>query len=130
MPRVTATLTLPISRAGVYQYLRKRYDSELYRTVSLAAKGYVPPITCLEAVEDVKLCFRVPGRDVLFGIPMGSWKWCYELESLSDSETRVTIWYEWSLLVTFLSAWTVKHQAANELVETALALKALTRSKA
>lgn len=125
MPRVTATFNLPIPKARVYQYLRKRHDCDLYRTVSLATKGYVPPITCLEDVEDVKLCFRVPGRDVLLRIPMGSWKWCYELESLSDSETRITIWYEWSLLMTLLSAWTVRHQAANELVETALGLKAL-----
>ena len=49
----------------------------------------------------------------------------YDMIPAGDSLTQVNIWYRWGLFMSFITMFTVRHQAANELIETALALEAL-----
>ncbi len=125
MPSVKATIELAADVSVIYRYLRDRYDGDAYRSACLATKGYVPPVARTEDVENARLGFHVPAHDVLFKFPVGSWTWTYELESVKPDRTRVTIEYTWSWILSVLSSWTIRHQAANELAETVMALEAL-----
>lgn len=58
---------------------------------------------------------------------IGGWKWGYELKALSEAETEVEIRYSYGLWMAFLGAGTIGHQAANEIVETAISLDALSQ---
>jgi hypothetical protein len=74
----------------------------------------------VESDEPHYLCFWVKGRE---GI--GGWEWDYQLRAVAETATEVTICYRWSWVFSLLGAGTMRHQAANELVETAMALDAL-----
>lgn len=125
MPSIKATIEVPVKVSLTYGYLRDRYDGDAYRSACLATKGYVPPVARTEDVENDKLGFYVPARDVLFKFRTGFWTWTYEFESVKPDQTRVTIEYTWSWLLSALSFWTIRHQAANELAETVMAIEAL-----
>ena len=127
MPSLEASVTVPLPRARVYHYLRGRYEMPTFKYAALEAKGYMPRIERVVDDEPRKLVFWVRGRDGLLKFPIGGWRWSYDLASASGSETKVTIRYEWSWLMCLLTAWTVRLQAANELVETARALEALAQ---
>ena len=125
MPSLSTTIEVPVDLPVVYRYLRDRYDGEAYRFASLSVKGYVPSVMRVVEIDNRSLRFTVPGRDPLLRMPIGSWTWGYDIESAAAGRTRITIEYTWSVLLSVLSAWTVRHQAANEIAETALALQAL-----
>lgn len=125
MPSIKATIEMPLKASLVYQYLRERYDSDAYRSACLATKGYVPPVAKIEDIKDTFLRFCVPARDSLFRFSPGSWTWTYELESTNEEQTQVTIEYTWSWILSMLSFWTMRHQAANELAETVMAIEAI-----
>jgi len=125
MPSVSATVAIPLPVPVVYRYLQERYDREAHRTTSMATKGYVPTITTVETVQGRRLCFRVKGRDPLLRVFYGGWQWEYDLQAVGDRATQVTIRYCWSWVMSLLSAWAIRHQACNEIVETAMALDAL-----
>lgn len=130
MSRVSPTLVYALPAKRIYDYLRHRYDGDVFREASMAAKGYVPPIELVEASEPAKLVFTVPGRDGLLELAVGSWSWGYNIEAITEGQAKVTIWYEWGLGTGILGAGTVKLQAANEVVETAMALDALASADA
>lgn len=125
MGRVYGELEIACPAAQVYAYLRDRHKTHVYRSVCMMTKGYVPEIRCVAEQENERLSFSVAARDALFRFKTGSWRWTYELTRLEDDRTKVTITYQWSVLLSLLSAFTVRHQAANEVIETALALDAL-----
>jgi hypothetical protein len=95
----------------------------------MMTKGYVPKIHCVEEQENERLSFSVAGRDSLFRFKLGSWTWTYQMTSLERDRTKVAITYQWSIWLSLLSMFTVRHQAANELIETAMALDALAANK-
>lgn len=125
MPSASATVNVHATAATVYAYLESRYDSETHRSASLACKGYVPAVRCLEAIADRRLVFMVPGRDPLTRLFIGSWTWSYDIEPTGTGASRVTITYSWNWWMSFLCAGTTYHQACNEITETAMALDAL-----
>ena len=91
----------------------------------MMTKGYVPEVNLLGEQENEFLQFYVAGRDSMTNIKIGGWKWTYALTSTGSQETKIAITYEWSLFMSFLSAFTVRRQAANDLIEAAMALEAL-----
>jgi hypothetical protein len=125
MPAASATVNVHAAAPMVYAYLAGRYDSEAHCSASLATKGYVPAVKCLEAVADRFLVFMVPGRDPLTRLFVGGWTWSYDIEPTGAGESRVTITYRWNWRMSFLGAGTMYHQACNEITETAMALDAL-----
>lgn len=125
MPSVKATVEIPVETPVVYRYLRGRYRSENFQSASIAAKGYAPTVGKLQDIEDEFLQFRVAGRDSLTKIPTSSWTWSYDLQPTRAGRTKVTIEYQWSWVMSILSAGTAGQQAGNELAETVLALDAL-----
>jgi hypothetical protein len=125
MPSVSAKILVSTPVNVVYRYLLERYDRPVHQAASLATKGYVPSVVCLEADEPHYLRFFVKGHDPLLRAFIGGWQWEYDLEAVTETDTEVTIRYRWSWLMTLLSAGTVRHQACNDLVETAMALDAL-----
>ena len=86
----------------------------------------MPPVALLEDVKNERLRFYGPGRDSLFNFSLGSWSWQYKFQSGKGEQTRVTIEYQWSVIMSAMSMWTVRYQASNELVETVIAIEALT----
>jgi hypothetical protein len=126
MPSLTATVKVSAPAPLVFRYLSERYERPAHLEASMASKGYVAPIRRLECEEGQKLSFSCRGRDPVLRIWIGGWKWSYELASLDHSLTEVTIRYQWSWGMAILAAGTTKHQAANELTETAMALDALS----
>ena len=129
MPAVYGELEIPCPTGQVYAYLRDRYKTDIFRSVCMMTKGYVPEIQCVEQQENECLSFSVAARDSLLRFKTGSWAWTYQLTRLTDSRTKVAITYEWSVLLSLLSAFTIRHQATNDLIETALALDALAANK-
>ncbi|MHC4445917.1 MAG: hypothetical protein ACYTA5_25255 [Planctomycetota bacterium] len=125
MPTVYGELEIGCSAAQVYAYLRDRYKTDVFRSVCMMVKGYVPEIQCVDEQENERLSFSVAAQDVLLRIKTGNWVWTYELTRLEDDKTKVSITYEWSVLLSLFSMFTIRHQAVNELIETALALDAL-----
>ena len=125
MPTVYGELEIACPTAQVYAYLRDRYKTDVFRSVCMMTKGYVPEVRCVEELEDERVSFSVAGRDSLLRINISSWVWTYQLTRLDDDRTTVVITYKWSVLLSLLSMFTARLQAANELVETALALEAL-----
>lgn len=125
MPSISATASVSAPASEVYRYLRDRYGRELHRTVSLETKGYIPAVKCVEELEPRRIIFQVRGRDPVLRFFIGGWTWCYDIEPDGETMSRVTIRYEWGWLMSILGAGTTRHQAANEIVETALALEAL-----
>jgi len=120
------SIARPVSQ--VYAYLKNRYNSDVFESICKMTKGYVPKVECLEEVEDERLSFRVPARDTVLLFRIGSWTWSYQLTAIGDGLTKVGITYEWGIWLDLVTMFTAKHQAANELVETALAIDALTGS--
>jgi hypothetical protein len=125
MPSVHATVEVPVESMRLYRYLQSQYDGTAYRAASMAARGYLPPVKCLEAIEGERLRFSVSARDALFHIRYSGWMWTYELEPVDQSRTRLTIRYEWPFLLSLLAGGSVRLQAANELTQTVLAVEAL-----
>jgi hypothetical protein len=125
MPSASATVTVRAASSTVYAYLERRYDSDAHCSASLATKGYVPDISCLEAIVDRRLMFVVAGRDALTRTNVGGWRWSYDIEPIGPAASRVTITYRWSWWMSLLGAGTTHHQACNEITETAMALDAL-----
>ncbi len=122
-----ATITISTNCQKTYEYLRTRYDSEIHKSVSLATKGYIPPIIHVSEVKNERLAYKVAGHDYLLG-SLSNWEWGYELKVISDEITQVDIWYKWDLILAIFGIGTIGHQVANEMVETAMALDALARS--
>jgi hypothetical protein len=125
MLSVTASVDIPVLPETVYRYLQSRYDRGAYRSTSLATKGYVPNVTCLEAEPKKRLVFHVRGREPFLRIFIGGWTWIYEIDAASESASRVRVTYRWSWWMSLLGLGTVRHQACNEIAETAMALDAL-----
>ncbi len=125
MPTIYGELVIACPTAQVYACLRDRYKTDVFQSVSRMTKGYVPEIQCVDERENERLSFSAAGRDGLFHFKTSGWTWTYQLTRLEDDRTKVTITYEWSVVLSLLSMFTVRLQAANELVETALALDAL-----
>lgn len=125
MSSVSASIKVSAPAPVVYRYLRERYAREAYRSTSIATKGYVPAVTCIEEVENRRMAFRVQGRDPLLRDFLGSWTWAYEIEPMGDSSTQVIIRYTWSWLMSLLGVGTIRPQACNEITEAAMALDAL-----
>ena len=117
----------PVS--DVYAYLRNRYESEVFRSICMTAKGRVLEIQCLEEQANERLSFSVAGSDSLLGFKTPGWKWEYRLSAIGDEGTKVGITYRWGIGLSLLSAFTAGAQAANEIIETALALHALEANK-
>ena len=63
MPSVSASVEVAVPPRTVYSYLQSRYDRDAHRSASLATRGYVPDVICLEAEPNSHLVFRVRGRD-------------------------------------------------------------------
>jgi len=122
---VTVTILVEAPAPRIYAYLKGRYVTEAFRKACMAAKGHLPPVKCLEEVENHRLHFTVPGRDSLLGFPVSHWTWTYEIEPVTASQSQVTIRYQWPWLLSLFTFWTAKPQAANEAIETVLALQAL-----
>ena len=125
MPTVYGELEIACPTAQVYAYLRDRYKTDIFRSVSMMTRGYVPEIQCIDEQKDERLSFSASARDCLLHFKAGSWTWTYQLTRLEKDKTKVAVTYEWSILLSLLSMFTVRGQAANELSETALALVAL-----
>jgi hypothetical protein len=125
MPSVHATVEVPVDSMRLYRYLQSRYDGEAYRAASMATRRYLPPVKCLEAIEGERLRFSVSAREALMHIRWSGWTWTYELEPVEQGRTRLTIRYEWSLLLSLLSGGSARLQAANELTQTVMAVEAL-----
>lgn len=122
----TAILKIPLNVEPIYNFLRFSHESKIYKDASLMVKGYVPNIKCTKEVKNNKLAFEVPGRDPILKIFIGGWKWEYIFSPISDTETEVQITYKYGLFMALLGMGTIGHQAANEIVETATALDALS----
>ena len=122
---VKATVEIPVEVTRVYGYLRNRHEGQPYRSACMEAKGYIPPVACLESIDNAKLVFFVPGRDVWLRLPIGGWTWSYQMEDMGSSKTRIRTEYRWHWLFAFLGFGTVKHQAANAITEDVLAMQAL-----
>jgi len=129
MPKVYGEVNVACPAAQVYAYLRDRYKTATFRSICMMTKGYVPDIHCVEERENERLSFSVAGRDSLLRFKTGSWAWTYQLTRVGSDRTSVAITYQWGILLSLLSVFTARHQAANELVETAMALDALATSK-
>ena len=129
MPTVYGELEIACPTGEVYAYLRGRYETHVFRSICMMAKGYVPEIHCVEEQENERLSFSVASRDSLLRFTTGSWTWTYQLTRLDTDRTKVAITYRWGILLSLLSLFTVRHQAANELIETAMALDALAANK-
>ena len=125
MPSVGASVEVAVPPQTVYSYLQSRYDRDAHRSASLATKGYVPNVSCLEAEPNKRLVFHVRGRDPVLRIFVSGWKWIYDIEPASKSGSRVSVTYIWSWWMSLLGAGTTRHQASNEITETAMALDAL-----
>lgn len=125
MPTLYAELEIACPAAKVYAYLRDRYKTHVFRSVCMMTKGYVPEIDCVEAQENQRLSFYVAGRDCLTRMKTGGWTWTYQLTRLDGDRAKVEITYRWSIAMALLSMFTIRHQAANEAVETAMALDGL-----
>ena len=125
MASVSASVEVAALSETVYRYLQSRYSREAHRSASLATKGYVPDVTCLEAVSNKRLVFQVRGRDPILRIFLGGWMWMYEIEPVSEYGSRVRITYHWSPWMSLLGGGTMRHQACNEITEMAMALDAL-----
>jgi hypothetical protein len=125
MPSVSTSIEVAAPLRTVYAYLQSRYDREAHRSASLATKGYVPNIACLEAEPNKRLVFQVRGRDPLLRIFLAGWTWIYEIEPAGESASRVRMMYCWSWWMSLLGVGTTRHQACNEITETAMALDAL-----
>jgi hypothetical protein len=125
MPSLRATVPVAAPIEVVYSYLLDRYYRPAHCETSQATKGYVPAVRCLDAEEPYFVRFQVKGRDPLLRIHYGGWQWEYQLQPTAEGATNVTICYRWSWLMSLLGAGTTRAQAANELVETAMALDAL-----
>jgi hypothetical protein len=130
MASVQATVEMPIPADQVYSYLLHRYDGQQYRASSMATKGYVPLVKCIENIPKQTVGFEVPGRDPVLRMFVKGWRWVYHIESDAAASSRVTIRYEWSFLVAMLSAGTARHQACNEITQTVMALEALAAANA
>ena len=126
MPSVSASIEVAASADSIYQYLRARYDREAHRSTSFATKGYVPNIHCVEEVPNKRVAYHVAGRDPMLHVSFGGWNWSYDIEPLSPLVSRVTIRYHWSWMMALLGLGTMRHQAGNEITETAMALDALS----
>jgi hypothetical protein len=109
----------------VYDYLKNRFESEQYRSVCMMTKGYIPDINCMEEVENRHLAFYVAGRDSMLKFKIGNWQWRYNLYAVNETRTRIEVIYEWNLFMTIITCFTIRMQAANEIIETCLALEAL-----
>ncbi len=125
MPSVYGEVTVARPVGEVYAYLKERYQSHVFRSVCMMTKGYVPEIACVAEQANERLTFRAAGRDSLLRFTMGGWTWSYDLASLAPAQTKVAITYRWSVWMSIISLFTVRHQAANELIETAMALEAM-----
>jgi hypothetical protein len=125
MPSVRATVAVAAPIDVVYRYLLERYGRSAHCETSLATKGYIPEVLCLDANEPYYLRFHVKGRDPMLRTFIGGWEWEYELRSVAKEGTDVTICYRWSWMMSLFSAGTMRAQASNEMVETAMALDAL-----
>lgn len=60
-----AVLTVPLPVGLVFDFLRGRYESLNYRQASLATKGYVPSIECLNVEENRCIELKVRGRNMV-----------------------------------------------------------------
>jgi len=125
MSSVRSSITVDAPIAVVYRYLFDRYDSPAHCETSLAIKGYVPAIFCVEAEEPSYLCFDVKGRDPVMRTFVGSWRWEYELRAVTEDTTDVTICYRWGWIMSLLGMGTIRAQACNEIVGAAMAIDAL-----
>jgi hypothetical protein len=125
MPSVHATIEVPVDSMRLYRYLRSRYDGEAYRAASMATKGYLPPVQCLEAIEGKRLRFSISARDAFLHIRYSGWTWTEELEPGEHGRTRLTIRYQWSWVLSLLSGGSARLQAATHLTQTVMAVEAL-----
>ncbi|MDA9070911.1 MAG: hypothetical protein ACKVK4_08160 [Flavobacteriales bacterium] len=125
MGKISTKLEINIEIDVVYNNLKNRYNSERFKKASIDTKGYVPPIELIKNEVNSKLVFKAKGTDSLTKMKIGEWKWSYDFRDLGEKRTEIIISYEWSSLMEFLSFFTIKHQAANELTETVLSLDSL-----
>jgi hypothetical protein len=125
MGKISTKLEINIEIDVVYNNLKNRYNSERFKKASIDTKGYVPPIELIKNEVNSKLIFKAKGSDPLTKMKIGEWKWSYDFRDLGEKRTEIIISYEWSSLMEFLTLFTIKHQAANELTETVLSLDSL-----
>lgn len=129
MPTVYGELEIACPAAQVYAYLRDRYKTHVFRSVCMMTKGYVPDVHGIEEQENERLSFTVASRDSLLRFKTAGWTWTYHLTRLESDRTKVAITYQWGLLLSLLSMFTARGQAASELIETAMALDALAANR-
>ena len=48
MPSVRATMEIPVNHEQVYEYLRTRYTTNVFESVSVQSKGYCPEVEIIE----------------------------------------------------------------------------------
>ena len=125
MSNISATIEISAETSRVFHYLKTRYDGLPYRLACVEIQERIPRIACLESVENQLLRFSVPGREPLLHLNIGAWQWSYQLIELADSKTKITIDYQWHWFTDFLGLGSIKHQAANALIDDVLALQAL-----
>ena len=125
MGKISTTLQFNIEIDVMYKNLKERYNSERFKKASIDTKGYVPPVVLVSNETNSKLTFIAKGHDPITKLKFGSWQWNYHFKDLGKGRTEVEISYKWNSMMTFLTFFTVKHQAANELTETVLSLDSL-----
>jgi len=125
MGKISTKLEFNIEIEVIYENLKERYNSERFKKASIDTKGYIPPIVLVNNETNSRLTFTAKGHDPLTKMKIGGWEWNYYFKDLGNKRTEVKISYEWSSMMTFLSFFTIKHQAANELIETVLSLDSL-----
>jgi hypothetical protein len=125
MPSVQTTVPVAAPVEVVYRYLSERYGRPAYLKTSLATRGYVPKLERLVADEPSYLGFRAKGRDPILRISYGGWEWEYHIQAAGDQASEVTIGYRWSWGMSIMCAGTIRAQACNAIVYTAMALDAL-----
>jgi len=123
-----AVINTESSSEKVFEYLKHRYSSENYISASMQAKGYVPKILLTNEILNRELTFFVKARDSLLPISYSGWRWHYKLTELSANSTKVEITYSVGLFLFLMSATTALGQAANEIMETVLAIDALSKN--
>ena len=127
MGYITTTITIQVPQSTIFFYLRERYNTELYKNTGQESIGYVPMPLCIKEVPFSEIEFEVEGRDTIFSsLKVQGWRWGYQIQPDSEGKTKVTLWYKWGLLLTLITFGTARGQACNELLETALALLALS----
>jgi hypothetical protein len=128
MGKIKTIIEINMGIDVIYKNLKERYNSERFKKASIDTLGYVPQVKLIEDEVNSRIVFAAKANDTLTNIKLGGWKWGYLLQEIGENRTEVTIFYQWKFLMVLFSMGTIKHQAANELTETVMALDSLEQT--